>query len=131
MKELIIVVLGAWTLSSCNPTTEEKSDTTGASSPEIATEKNLLPGSWVEPNPINEKEVQGFVLHEDGTAESINMATLRYKEWWKEADTLVMVAESSGNGVSSIDTTKYAIVKLDAQALEIKDRAYSATYKKQ
>lgn len=29
-------------------------------------------GSWIQPNPINDKEVQGFILKNDGTAQSIN-----------------------------------------------------------
>jgi len=39
----------------------------------------LIYGSWVQPNPIYEKEVQGFKLNKDSSAESINMATLVYK----------------------------------------------------
>ena len=30
---------------------------------------------WVEPNPINKEQVQGFLLNCDGTAESIGMET--------------------------------------------------------
>lgn len=37
-------------------------------------------GSWVQPNPINENEVQGFTLYGDSSASSINMATMIYKK---------------------------------------------------
>lgn len=94
-------------------------------------EKNLLIGSWVEPNPINEKEVQGFKIKEDGSMESINMATLVYKKWWKASDKLYLVSESIGNSSTSIDTTAFEITTLSEGKLEIKAENYSLTYKRQ
>jgi len=91
---------------------------------------NLLIGSWVEPNPINEKEIQGLKINNDGTAESINMATLIYKKWWKETDKLFLVSESIRNGSSSIDTAKYEIVKLNEKEIELKDKDYIVKYKR-
>lgn len=40
-----------------------------------------IQGKWVELNPINADEVQGFELKQDGTASSINMATLAFQQW--------------------------------------------------
>jgi len=82
------------------------------------TETSKLVGSWVQPNPINEKEVQGFSLHKDGTAESINMNTLKYKNWWVESDTLNLVVESIGNGLTFIDTSKFEVAKINDQELD-------------
>ena len=88
-------------------------------------------GSWVQPNPINEKEVQGFTLKQDGTAESINMATLKYKRWWYESDTLNLVVESIGNGVSITETVPYEVAKITDKELELKRGQHTDMYKKQ
>jgi hypothetical protein len=92
---------------------------------------NPLIGSWVEPNPINEKEVQGITLNEDGTAESINMATLLYKKWWQQNDELVLVSESIGNKQTIVDTSKYPILTLNALELELKIGIDTIKYRRQ
>jgi hypothetical protein len=66
-------------------------------------------GTWVEPNPVNNLEVQGFELKADGSAASINMATLLYQSWWTRGDSLWLVTQSIGNKTSSVDTMSYAI----------------------
>jgi len=118
-------------LSSCQQTTKQETKNKENILPIMASEKNLLIGSWVEPNPINVNEVQGIKINEDGTAKSINMATLIYKKWWKDADKLILVAESVGNGTSSLDTTKYEVIKLNEKELELKNNGYIVKYKKQ
>jgi hypothetical protein len=92
---------------------------------------NVLVGSWVQPNPINEQEVQGFSLQPDSTAQSINMATLLYKKWWMENGKLVLVAESIGNHQSIIDTTAYEIVPSDTDSLVLKSGEFLDKYRKQ
>lgn len=49
---------------------------------------------------------QGFELCADGTASSINMATLSYESWERSGDTLLLRGQSIGNGqtLSFIDT---------------------------
>ncbi len=127
---LTIVILAGFTLLSCNrPLKQEKINTEG-SVPKAENSKNPLTGSWVQPNPINEKEVQGFTLKNDGTASSINMATLVYKKWWTEKDKLILVIESIGNGSSSIDTTQYDILKNTNSILELKWGNYTEQYTK-
>jgi len=91
----------------------------------------LLIGSWVEPNPINEMEVQGFRIKADGSMESINMATLVYKKWWKEHGKLYLLSESIGNGNTNIDTAAFEITALSEGELEIKTETYSLSYKRQ
>lgn len=66
--------------------------------------------------------MQGFVLNQDGSAESINFATLKYKKWWYNADVLYLVVESIGNKVSSTDTIKYKVVSVANNELILKDR---------
>ena len=113
-KILAITILATVVFTSCKESTnQEKQEVPNSeiskSKKENAT--NLLTGSWIQPNPINDKEVQGFTLKNDGTAESINMATLVYKKWWAENGKLNLVAESIGSGSSSTDTTQYEIIK--------------------
>ncbi len=74
-------------------------------------------GSWVTPNPINSKEVQGMRLKEDGTAVSINMATLVFQKWKMQDKTLILTSKSIGNKqeFECIDTLQ--INKLDADSL--------------
>jgi len=130
-KILTIVILIVLFLTSCKAASKKEVANEENLNSQTVTETNLLIGSWVEPNPINEKEVQGFVINNDGTAESINMATLVYKKWWKESDKLVFITESIGNGSSSIDTTKYEIVTLNSKELELKYGDYISKYRKQ
>ena len=56
-----------------------------------------IEGAWVEPVPGMENMQQGFVLEPDGTASSINMATLQYESWKKEGDVLILAGKSIGN----------------------------------
>ena len=95
------------------------------------TDTSQLIGLWVQPNPINANEVQGFDLKKGGTAESINMATLKYKSWLYVADTLTLVVESIGNKTSSVDTLKYQVTKITDKELELKRGQIIERYKKQ
>ena len=105
--------------------------TTSESKSEMSVDKNQFIGSWVQPNPINEKEVQGFTLEKDGTAESINLATLKYKNWWYEAGELNLVTESIGNKTSFTDTNKHEVTKITDKELEFKNGQIIERYKKQ
>ena len=127
-KALSIKILSVFTFLSCNQTSKQETTNEIDSDLKIENYKNLLLGSWVQPNPINEKEVQGFTLKNDGTAESINMATLLYKKWWTEEGKLILVSESLGNGSSSIDTTKYEIINKTNSILELKNGNYTDRY---
>ena len=129
-KVVTIVLLVSLTTISCNQIKKQETKHVEVTISKTEVKTNLLIGSWVEPNPINEKEMQGIKINTDGTAESINMATLLYKKWWKDADKLFLVSESIGNGSSSIDTTKYEIVKLNEKEIELKDRDYIIKYKR-
>lgn len=41
----------------------------------------LFVNTWLEPVPAQFGRQQGFILDEDGSAESVNMATLEYESW--------------------------------------------------
>ena len=91
----------------------------------------LLLGRRVEPNPINQKEVQGIELLKDGNAKSINMATLLYSKWWTKNNQLFLVEKSIGNHTSSVDTISYNIIKLDSDSLILRNSYRALKYKKQ
>lgn len=56
-----------------------------------------IEGSWVEPVPGMSGMQQGFVLDGDGSASSINMATLKYEAWKKVGNRLLLSGTSIGN----------------------------------
>ena len=85
-----------------------------------------LLGDWVEPVPGMEDQVQGFSLRDAGVAESIDMATLQYREWHLEGEVLVLAGESIGNGMADHFEETYRIVSVDPQRLELTD-AHGAT----
>lgn len=77
----------------------------------VATKVVTMPqflGSWVQPIPVIGGE-QGFTLNADGTAASINMATLLYKSWKYENGNLLLSGESIGNGqtINFVDTVVF------------------------
>lgn len=90
----------------------------------------LLVGDWVEPNPIEEGNVQGIKLLEDGKAKSINMATLIYSKWWINDGQLVLVAQSLGNRVVGTDSMAFDIVKIDRDSLILRKKNFIVRYKK-
>jgi hypothetical protein len=83
-----------------------------------------IQGSWSEPNPINSKEVQGFTLNQNGTARSINMATLVMKSWSLENRTLLLQYQSIGNNQTIEGTDTLNIVKLNADSLVLSKNGY-------
>jgi hypothetical protein len=132
IKNIKTVFLAVILTTSCQNISKKVTSASTLESPSktgVSSDKFI--GSWVQPNPINEKEVQGFVLKNDGTAESINMETLKYKKWWYEANKLNLVSESIGNRTSSMDTIKYEIVKINDKELELKEGQFIKKYKKQ
>lgn len=129
-----IVITSSFLLLSCNQnkqTETTKNQNTDIQTEDFAVSENLLEGSWVQPNPINAAETQGFNLFMDSTATSINMATLVYKKWWEENGQLVLVSESIGNRTSSTDTTKFEIVENTITELVIKNKGVTEKFRRQ
>ena len=85
-----------------------------------------IQGKWVEPNPINADEVQGFELKQDGTASSINMATLAFQQWNLENGELLLKSQSIGNGQTIEGTDTLRIDKLNADSLVLSPRRQCA-----
>lgn len=79
--------------------------------------EHYLVGQWVEPNPIDLTAVQGFAFYADGTASSINMATLVCSKWAYEHGTLFLMLTSIGNAVEITEQEAFQVIKLDADSL--------------
>lgn len=58
-----------------------------------------------------------MALNKDGTASSVNMATLKYDEWRICDESLILSGTSIGNGVSFRFTDTLNIVRVDADSL--------------
>ena len=54
--------------------------------------------TWLEPVPAQFGRQQGFILDEGGSAESVNMATLKYESWQVADRKLTLRGKSIGNG---------------------------------
>lgn len=76
-----------------------------------------LTGTWLEPIPGMEDQTQGFTLKGNGTAASMNMATLQYTAWTKEGDQLILNGNSIGNGGTFPFADTLTIKKLTEDSL--------------
>lgn len=90
-----------------------------------------LEGNWVEPIPGMEDQMQGISLEKDGKASSINSATLQYKSWVQQGDTLVLSGQSLGNGQTIDFVDSYKIERLSADELILKSDDLTINYHKQ
>lgn len=76
-----------------------------------------IQGTWLEPNPIDTAQMQGFVLKQDGTAESVNMATLDFRSWTLKGHMLILQYTSIGNKLTIEGSDTLHIVKINADSL--------------
>ncbi|MCR9012563.1 lipocalin family protein [Gabonibacter chumensis] len=76
-----------------------------------------IQGTWLEPNPIDADDQQGFTLNQDGTASSIGMATLEIRNWGLNDGVLILGYESVGNGQTIEGQDTLNIIKLNADSL--------------
>lgn len=90
-----------------------------------------LVGSWVEPIPGQENQVQGIQLDADGTASSINMYTLVYESWSKNGESVILKGKSIGNGqtIDFVDTM--SVIKLTQDSLVLGGKAMQLRYARQ
>lgn len=80
-----------------------------------------IEGTWTQSIPGMPERVQGFVLNNDGKAESVNMATLKYNTWKVLGyDSLVLTGTSIGNGGSYHFTDTLIIESLTDDSLHLK-----------
>ena len=89
----------------------------GSCSANIQTED--LCGIWIQPVP-GSHIVQGVELKSDGSAKSVNMATLLYDSWKLDNESIILHGLSIGNGVSGEFSDTLDIVKLTPDSLSLK-----------
>lgn len=88
-------------------------------------------GKWVKPIDGQDGKFEGIELKKDGTAQSINMATLQFEKWSKDSTTLTLVGKSIGNGKTIDFTENYTIAKGDKNSLTLlKDGAIVWSFSK-
>ncbi len=106
IKFILTIITGMGLLLSCN-NQKNTNSTDGENEAKHSTESNKsdLVGSWEDQS----ASALHFSLYSDGTAQSDNMATLLYQQWYVEGDELFLVAKSIGNSQTFIDTTAYTI----------------------
>ncbi|MCH3924052.1 MAG: lipocalin family protein [Bacteroidales bacterium] len=76
-------------------------------------------GIWTEPIVGQVGKKQGIEFNKDGSAKSINMATLVIKSYIKEGNKLKLVSKSIGNGNEFMDTMTYDITTLNEKELKL------------
>tara|TARA_R100000935_G_C2836459_1_gene168397 strand:- start:2242 stop:2637 length:396 start_codon:yes stop_codon:yes gene_type:complete len=114
----------------CKDTGENKAEMVETPSPKTNVENEII-GRWIEPNPINDSEFQGFELMRGGSANSINMQTLLYKKWYVINNKVYLVSHSIGNQKISIDTIGYDVFKLGRNDLILKRPNKTYTYSRE
>lgn len=88
-------------------------------------------GSWIQPIPGMENQIQGIRLEKNGKASSINMHTLVYQSWKQAGDKLILTGESIGNGRTIEFSEDFEIVSLGKDTLVLKLGDIELTYKRQ
>lgn len=91
-------------------------DSTTISSKKNSFSKKDLIGDWITENQYSD----GFRLNEDGTAKSINSATLRYSKWDLKDNLLLLDNLSIGNHTSSRRVDTLHIESLIDKELKLK-----------
>lgn len=118
---LICTLFLSFLLASCNNPAEKKEEIFSADSlanamkpTEVKPETiDKIADIWLQMDTKGKIGQDGFNLHEDGTANSINMATLLYEKWQRIGnDSLVLTGKSMGNKqtLEFSDTFKIAIL---------------------
>nr|WP_315148712.1 lipocalin family protein [uncultured Flavobacterium sp.] len=100
-KSILFVIVLSLIMTSCKNEPQKATSTeatvakdTTAVVEETSFSKDNLVGDWI----IDDEYKAGFKLKADGTAESINMATLPYSKWELSGDLLQLHGLSIGNG---------------------------------
>ena len=91
---------------------------------------HVLVGMWVEPIPGQYDKEQGFNLFANGTAKSINMATLVYQGWKLEGSTLILWGKSIGNHATVSFDEKWQVIMVSKKKLVLKKDTIYKTFRK-
>lgn len=88
-------------------------------------------GSWIQPIPGMENQIQGIKLEKGGKASSVNMHTLVYQSWKQAGNKLILTGESIGNGQTIQFSEDFEIVQLSAEKLVLKSGDFELVYTRQ
>ncbi len=82
-------------------------------------------GTWIEPTGGSEEI--GFTLYKDGSATSVNMGYVEFKQWEKKGDLLILRGDNLGSRKHEFsDTMK--IENITKTELTLSQAGYSVTY---
>ena len=100
---LLALPAAALVLAGCagSPATPEEAVAIEKKAMSEGIDRQMMPlyvTTWLEPVPAQFGRQQGFILDEDGSAESVNMATLEYESWQVADRKLTLRGKSIGNG---------------------------------
>ncbi len=136
---LSVILMGFFIFSSCseNKKSEEvnkqeiktQNEQQATQKPEFDKEIQQFVGTWAEQIPNSDDELI-FKLNSDGTAESVNMATLLYKKWKLDGDKIIFTVESIGNHTSSTDDYAYKIESIDKKEMILTLNGNKFVYKR-
>lgn len=96
----------------------------------IVVSRSPIVGGWVQPIGVFDG-VQGMQLEADGSASSINMATLLYNKWMVANDSLYLCGQSVGNGQTIDFNEAWHIDRLTADSLIISNNNIMQHYSRQ
>lgn len=82
-------------------------------------------GTWMEPTGGSEEI--GFTLNQDGSASSLNMGYVEFKQWEKNGDLLILKGNNVGTRKREfVDTMK--IENITKTEMTLSQAGYSVTY---
>lgn len=88
-------------------------------------------GHWIEVMPANPQIIQGITLNANGSANSIGMNTLKYEQWSKSENHLILKGKSIGNGQTLDFADTLNIIRITADSMVLgKYGAYRIYYYK-
>lgn len=98
--------------------------------PSMEVDPAKLVGGWEEPVPGQPGRFQGYRLNKDGTASSINMATLAVNRWSVKGDILTLYGDSIGNGITIPFAMEYLIEEVTPNTLKIRQGSLEHKFEK-
>lgn len=90
-----------------------------------------ITGNWIEPVPGMPEQFQGISFMEDGSAQSINMATLQYESWDRIGNVIFLKGKSIGNDQTIEFTDTLVITGITADSLKVARGGQETSYARQ
>ena len=91
---------------------------------------NPIMGAWTQPANGSSNNSQGMQLNADGSASSINMATLQYESWTLNNNQLILTGKSIDNGQTIEFTDTMTVVSITPDSLILSSDGVIVAYSK-